>query len=160
MLRIIFIAFLFVTGCKLPHAFDSTYDVYKIDTIITVSSPSVTSAPKSLCYQWNNNRDSALMQLTFNGNNVTGNLQYNFFKKDDYTGPIKGVINNGLIETSYTYVSEAGIVIKEMVFKVKGDALIKAIGELETNGDTIKYKNKSELKFNNDRKFIKVDCEE
>jgi hypothetical protein len=50
--------------------------------------------------------------------------------------------------------------VREVVFKINGDLLTKGFGDIDTSGDTIKFKNQAHLQYQNDRPFKKVDCKE
>ncbi len=160
MIRIMFITFVFVAGCNSKREANTDSVVAKEDTVTELRY--VTKAPLGLpgCYSWTAGRDTATVHLQVTENQVTGNLIYDWSEKDRNSGTLQGVLQDSLVVANYTFQSEGMTSVREVVFKIKGDSLVEGFGDFNTSGDTIKYKNKAQLQFQNDRPFVKGACRE
>ncbi len=149
--------FIFMAGCTSQTQEDQTEDVTK-DT----SSVSEKGAPMPLlvpgCYSWIAKKDSALLKLDVSGNDVSGDLKYFLYEKDNNKGTIRGTLQDSLIVADYTFQSEGMTSVRQVVFKIHGDSLTEGFGDIDMKGDSSRFKNISELQFQNERPFIKTDC--
>ncbi|MDQ3550100.1 MAG: hypothetical protein M3413_01080 [Bacteroidota bacterium] len=110
------------------------------------------------CYEMVMNRDTALLKLTMAGNNITGNLIYKLFEKDKNEGEIKGEIRDSLIYADYTFQSEGTTSVREVIFKISGNNLIPAYGDLEDDNGKIIFSDHNQLQYLNYNPFIKIEC--
>lgn len=155
----IVIACLFAAGCSSSFISDIGYVSSGIDTITAVeTNRSDNSASVISCYRWTQDGDTGLLRLSILNSNVRGTLAFNYAKKESTYGSIKGVIKDSLINVNYTYKQNGKTIERETIFKIAGDALVKASGELKISGQKIRYANKTGLVFSDDRSFDKVDC--
>ncbi|MEJ7683753.1 MAG: hypothetical protein WKG06_39005 [Segetibacter sp.] len=160
MSRIIVIAFIFVVACNAREPVKTNNVATKEDTITELRYVAKTPLTLPGCYSMIAGRDTATLKLNVTENQVTGNLKYRWSEKDSNTGTITGAIEDSLIVANYTFQSEGMTSEREVVFKIKGDSLIEGFGNLNTNGPTVKYKDKAKLQFQNDRPFVKGACVE
>lgn len=124
------------------------------DTITTAAAPIILAG----CYQMTLKRDSATLDLSIQDTTVTGRLNYIFFEKDQNHGTIKGVLRNDVIYADYTFESEGKTSVREVIFKVSGDTLIPAYGDLTQKDNKVIFVNKEALQYNDLHPFIKVAC--
>jgi hypothetical protein len=110
------------------------------------------------CYEMVMNRDTVLLQLAMTGDSINGNLVYNLFQKDRNEGELKGEIKDSLIFADYTFQSEGTTSVREVIFKITGNYLIPAYGDLESDNGKIIFSDHSQLQYLNDHPFIKVEC--
>jgi hypothetical protein len=110
------------------------------------------------CYEMVMNRDTALLELSMAGNNITGNLVYKFFEKDKNEGQLTGEIKDSLIYADYTFQSEGATSVREIIFKIYGNNLIPAYGELEEDNGKIIFRDHNQLQYLNHNPFIKIEC--
>ena len=158
MTRFILIAFLFVAGC---NSTDSSNDVSVTgakDTAIDDTYIATTPAALSGCYGWVVNNDSASMKISVEGNTIEGTLAYNWSEKDRNAGTLQGEVKDSLIIANYTFNSEGMSSVRQVVFKIQGDSLSEGFGDIDTSGDTTKFKNIAGLQFQNDRSFKTINC--
>ena len=160
MRNIILIAFILVAACNSKREANTDAVAAKEDTVTELRY--VTKTPLGIpgCYSWTTGRDTATLHLQVKETQVTGNLIYDWSEKDRNAGTLQGIVQDSLIVASYTFQSEGMTSVREVVFKIKGDLLIEGFGDINTRGDTVKYKNKAKLQFQNDRPFIKGACKE
>lgn len=163
MSHIFFIALLFFVACNSKDEANTDAvapkDI-KEDTITELRYVAKTPTLLPGCYGWAVGRDTATLELQVTEGRVTGNLVYDWSEKDRNSGTLQGLFQDSLLVANYTFQSEGMASVREVVFKVKGDSLIEGFGDFNTSGDTIKYKNKARLQFQNDRPFIKGTCRE
>lgn len=158
MSRIILIAFIFVVACNSDDPANTGSVTAKEDTITELRYVAKTFPNLSGCYNLIVNGDTTTLKLTVAENKATGNLKYIRKEKDSNTGTISGAINDSLIVADYTFKSEGMTSVREVIFKIKGDSLVEGWGDLNTSGDTIRYKNKANMQFHNDFPLIKGAC--
>ncbi len=158
MSRIIVISFIFVVACNSREPANTADVAIKEDTITELRYVAKTPLTLPGCYSMIAGRDTATLKLNVAENQVTGNLKYKLREKDSNTGTLTGVIKDSLIVATYTFQSEGMSSEREVVFKIEGNSLIEGFGELNTNGGTIKYKNKAKLQFHNNHLFVKGAC--
>jgi hypothetical protein len=108
------------------------------------------------CYESRLQQDLTAVQLTLNGDDVTGFYAWEPHEKDAGRGSFKGKKSGDLITVDFTYMIEGSVQSEEMVFKLDGKQLRKANGELEDKMGKMVIKDKSKLSF--DEVFTAVDC--
>jgi len=124
------------------------------DTIVTTAPVVLTG-----CYQMTMQRDSGWLNLTVNDTVVTGDLNYNLYEKDSNRGTIKGVIRENMIYADYSFQSEGTTSVREVIFKISGDTLIQAFGDLIEKKGKIVFKDTNNLQYINSSPFIKGNCQ-
>ena len=112
------------------------------------------------CYLWTSKgKDTIKMSIvTANGNNVSGDLQYNFFEKDGNFGKFTGMFQGDTLHATYDFESEGMKSTRESVFLKKGTTLVEGFGEIITVGNKQTFKDKKDLKFDGSVTLNKVDC--
>lgn len=129
------------------------------DTLTDDRYISTTPIPLAGCYSWVVNRDSALLKLDVTDDRVTGSLEYNWYERDRNAGTLQGVVRDSMIYADYTFRAEGMTSVREVAFKIKGDSLVEGYGDFDTDSDTIRFKDKAQLQFQDDRAFVKSACE-
>ncbi|HEX8462507.1 MAG TPA: hypothetical protein VF623_13800 [Segetibacter sp.] len=158
MIRLLLIAGLFKVSCHSADTATTPYTNTGTDTITDTTYIATTPFPIGGCYAYAVNKDSATMKLAVDGNNVTGDLAYNFSEKDRNRGTLQGIIKDNLVVADYTFQSEGITSVRQVVFKIDGTTLIEGFGDIETRRDTVSFKNIDKLRFRNDHSFKEVDC--
>lgn len=110
------------------------------------------------CYAINKKGSTAFLSLNINNGSVTGNLEYRLKEKDTNTGTIKGYIKGDRIYTFYNFQSEGMTSVREEIFKIEGDRLLIAIGESDIRNDTVVFRSKDNLRFDEAFPFAKTSC--
>ncbi|HVE62079.1 MAG TPA: hypothetical protein VNA26_09675 [Chitinophagaceae bacterium] len=124
------------------------------DTIVTTKPVILTG-----CYQMTMKNDSGWLDIVVNDTTVTGNLKYNLHEKDNNTGTINGVVRDNMIYADYRFQSEGTASVREVIFKISGDTLIQAFGDLIEKNGKIVFVNKNDLQYTNTSPFIKGNCQ-
>jgi hypothetical protein len=145
----------FAVGCNEAGRQD---DNAKENTSAGDTDISTTPIPLDGCYSMIFKDDTASMRLNMVDSLVTGDLSYRLYAKDSNEGSIKGTVRDSLIIAYYTFRSEGTMSVRQVVFKVVGTSLVEGYGDLNTNHDTVRFKNIHQLSFQNDRPFIKTPC--
>ncbi len=136
---------------------DSTGDMTHstaTDTLVTNNKPVMLSG----CYEMVMKNDTATLNITLKDSTITGNLQYHFQEKDSNSGTLKGVIRDSYIYADYTFQSEGATSVREVVFKIEGDTLIPAFGDITEQGGKFVFTNKNALQYQPETPFLKVAC--
>lgn len=110
------------------------------------------------CYSQIINRDSSSMQIVQKANMVNGSVTYNLFQKDRNDGELQGEISGDIIRGWYLFKSEGILSVREVAWKVNGNDLWPASGEMIQNNDTMRFAKPRQLQFDNTRPFKKVPC--
>ena len=154
-MRILSILVIFCAACnEAAQPQESAVHANATDTTTTASTPIILAG----CYQMTLKKDSAILDLNIQDTTVSGKLNYIFFEKDQNRGTINGVLRNDVIYADYTFESEGKTSVREVIFKISGDTLIPAYGELTLRDNKIIFANKQDLQFNDLHPFIKVAC--
>ncbi|WP_316814012.1 hypothetical protein [Pedobacter heparinus] len=138
------------------QANDSASKVIAVDTTFTATHP---KAHSNDCYVYIKNRDTASLKLNIDGEELTGELNYNLFEKDSNKGKIAGEMKGDTIIAEYTFDSEGMRSVREVVFVKKDDGNIyEGTGEVMEKGGKMIFKDRSALKFSPTLVFTKTDC--
>lgn len=141
---------------------NSAYTVDSTDTAAQVQADHraepVTFSPPGGCYEMVLNKDSVSLNMEFQDSVVNGNLNYMFYEKDANMGTINGTWKDSIIHTYYTFRSEGVISVREMAWKINGDELWPAIGEIAQRNDTFYYLKPDRLQFDSVNPFLKITC--
>lgn len=134
---------------------DSSAKVIAVDTTFTSANPKKSSN----CYVYTKNRDTASLRLNIDGEELTGELNYKLFEKDNNKGKITGELKGDTIIAEYIFDSEGMRSVREVVFVQKEDGKIyEGTGDvIEKNGKMV-FKDRSALKFGEAIVFTKADC--
>ena len=156
----IFILFiLFAVSCNSQSAKENSSGEDNTDSNAVTENNDVMARNISGCYAYNIKKDSALLKLNISGTNVTGELSYRRSEKDNNSGTINGSLRDSLIVADYTFQSEGMTSVRQVVFKMNNDTLVEGYGDIMMKGDTARFKDIALLKFQNDRPFLKTNCQ-
>ncbi|MEO6584109.1 MAG: hypothetical protein ABIO05_07280 [Ferruginibacter sp.] len=133
----------------------------------TTSTENITLTPERIntindlqpgCYQMIIDKDSALFKVDIKGDSVFGNLVYNRFEKDDNTGAFTGRADSDKIIGWYRFQSEGMISVREVIFKIMGNQLAEAYGDISAMGDTAVFKYPHALNYEETHLYTKINC--
>lgn len=130
----------------------------KVVTEPEIEQPEIT-APAKECYEYANGKDTIHLSLTTtNGNNVSGDLKYAWFEKDNNTGTLSGMFKGDTLYADYTFQSEGMTSVRETVFLRKGDELLQGYGDITEKDNKQTFKDKKSVKFDEKMVLKKVVC--
>jgi uncharacterized protein YecT (DUF1311 family) len=115
-------------------------------------------ATETSCYQYTFKKDISIIELTKEGNDVTGYFAWIPNEKDSARGSFTGTIKDDIINAKSIYTIEGATQEEELAFKMKDDSLIQGNGELvdpKFNGH-LQFKDRSKIKWEDN--FKKVAC--
>ena len=124
------------------------------------SIPGKVSTDVSGCYWKVLKRDTFAVQLTQNGNDITGKLSFDNYEKDASSGSVRGTADGDIIKIWYNFASEGMKSVMEIYFKKEGERLLRGIGPVDVKGDTSYYTNHAAIQYMEDQSFEKLPCEE
>lgn len=123
-----------------------------------MEQPEITVSEKQ-CYLWTKGKDSISMSIvTANGNNVTGELEYNFFEKDGSFGTVSGMYKGDTLYVDYNFEAEGMKSQREIAFVKKGNTLVEGFGDVEQKDNKEVFKDKKALKFDDSVVLNAVEC--
>ncbi|MEP6583459.1 MAG: hypothetical protein ABJA90_04310 [Ginsengibacter sp.] len=154
------ILFFFVISIVSCNSNDSESSVTKATEDTPATKPKNIQMPEGIsgCYSYVLKKDSALLKLNISGDKVSGDLTYNLYEKDHNRGTIDGTVQDSLVIADYTFQSEGMTSVRQVVFKINGDSLFEGFGDIDMINDTARFKNISQLKFYEQRPFLKTAC--
>lgn len=150
MKRFFFWSFLFFAGCSSQNGSNS-------EKLKDASSTSKIIG----CYISIFKNDTSNLNINVNNGHVWGKLSYKRFEKDSNSGILNGKVQDSLIIGDYSFKSEGITSVREVVFKISGENLLEGYGDMviTKNGDSAKFKNLSNLNFQEDQPFVKKECD-
>ncbi len=110
------------------------------------------------CHSMIIEKDTAYMSLQESGDSLYGPLEYKRFEKDSNKGTVRLLKKNGRAEGWYYFQSEGMQSVRQVIFKMSGDSLSEAYGDIILKGDTAMYKYPHALQFEEKHSFVKVNC--
>ncbi len=113
---------------------------------------------QSGCYQLIIKEDTAWMKITINGEQVSGDLNYNRKEKDRNTGTFSGTVTKDTLDVLYSFMSEGIISHRQIRFLHLNDGFAEGYGELVVRGDTAFFKYPFGLQFETNHLFKKIKC--
>ncbi len=130
------------------------------DTISTNSSghSATKSSAQSNCYRKITGRDTLILQLKSEGNEVEGTMVFDNYEKDSSHGLVTGTTQNGLIVVWYNFYAEGMQSVVQHAFKPVGDDLVLGTGALEYRNDSAFIKDLNEFNFRPENLLKQVDC--
>jgi hypothetical protein len=155
MNRLFLLTVLFISACN-SQSDNSTSINATIDS--TTNSKEINEPSINGCYTSILKKDTSTLKINNDNGQIFGDLIYNRFEKDNNKGTIKGKIHDSLIIADYTFQSEGMTSVREVVFKISGTNLIEGYGDINMDGDTARFKNISQLKYQDDQPFVLGEC--
>ncbi len=110
------------------------------------------------CYAQIIERDTSLLQFSTKNNTINGTLSYNLYEKDRNDGTLQGEVAGDTIKGWYLFKSEGIISVRQVAWKVNGDELWPATGDIIQKNDTALFAQPDKLQFDNTRPFKKIPC--
>jgi len=117
-----------------------------------------TDTNSKQCFQYIDKKDTASLSLEINNDKVTGVLNYNLFEKDKNNGTITGIVKGDTIIADYTFQSEGTTSTREVVWLKKNNELVEGFGDIEEVKGKMKFKNTSNLHFDQSMVFKSIVC--
>ena len=116
------------------------------------------TASLSGCYQMLISGDTALMNLTQNGEKLSGSLVYKRKDKDSNKGNVLLTKTGQRAEGYYTFKSEGQTSVRQIIFKINGNSFAEGYGDIEMKNDTAVFKYPHALNFEEKHAFSIVNC--
>lgn len=127
------------------------------DTAIAAIVPAKDTLASG-CYSQIVKRDTSLLQLQAKDSSVTGSLSYAIYEKDRNDGSLQAEQSGDVIKGWYLFKSEGIISVRQVAWKIKGEELWPAMGEVMQKNDTTLFAQPDLLQFDSTRPFKKVPC--
>lgn len=129
------------------------------DTVVNkTTTTTVTDSLPSGCYSQIIQRDTSLLQLENKDSIINGSLSYNIYQKDRNDGTLQAGIDGNIINGWYIFKSEGIVSVRQVTWKINGDELWPAIGEVIQKNDTARFAQPDKLRYDSLRPFKKVPC--
>lgn len=123
-------------------------------------TPEQLPAPVGIaqCYPYTTDKDTVSMKLTLVGNEVTGDLAYNYFEKDKNKGTLRGVMSGDTLFATYTFASEGIESSREVAFLKKDNDLVDGYADVQEKNGMMVFASKTSLDFSSKIILKLVDC--
>ena len=125
---------------------------------VNSSKTTVVDTAVSGCFSQVVKRDTALLQMENNRGSVTGVLTYDYYQKDRNNGTLRGELTGDIIIGWYLFKSEGIMSVRQVAWKINGNELWPATGELTEKNDTTVFADPDLLKFDSTSAFRKIPC--
>ena len=116
------------------------------------------AAPTSDCYKFATDKDTVTMTLTRTNNSASGELTYDWFEKDGNVGTYEGSFKGDTLRIGYTFQSEGMTSVREELFLLKGDEMIKGHGKIIDRDGKHVFKNRKNVIFDRSLVLSKTNC--
>ena len=123
-------------------------------------SESMEVAATPVCYVAILGQDTLSLRVENLSNEVTGNLAYNFYEKDDNQGTLKGQMHGDTLLADYAFMSEGTESVRQVAFLKKEGGFVEGYGEMQDQNGKMVFKNTAALDFKSGTPFEKVPCPE
>lgn len=110
------------------------------------------------CYGYAEDGTSITFRITRIDPLVQGTLIYDWAEKDRNSGSFEGILENGKIIGTYTFLSEGIQSTREVVFKIKENELVEGYGEVTSMGNKVTFNDKSTLDFSKSLPLTLGEC--
>ncbi len=130
----------------------------KEEIVAVIEDPVISFTSYAGCHQMVIDKDTAYMSLQAGGDSLYGPLEYNRFEKDSNKGTVILKEKNNKLEGWYRFQSEGMNSVRQIIFKMNGDSLSEAYGDIEMKADTAMYKYPQTLQFEEKHSFKKTNC--
>lgn len=150
---------LFISSCRpAGEGSDKTGNEDSVSQVLPAAP--VVSGVEGIegCYRMEKNGDTAGIRLVVNGSKVDGELYFHWKEKDHNDGTITGTISDSVILAQYTFMSEGLRSVREVIFNIKGDSLYPGYGNVVERGDTVKFQDRSSIRYDRSTRFVRVQC--
>ena len=148
--------FLFAGACN--NNGKSSAEINSDTVVNNTAATAIIDSLSSGCFSQVVDRDTALLQIQQKGNTVNGTLSYNIYQKDRNDGTLQAEVSGDIIKGWYLFKSEGIISVREVSWKINGEELWPAMGEMIPKNDTMMFAQPAKLRYENSRPFKKVPC--
>jgi len=153
--RGILLGVVFVVGsCNNQSKTSSAVNRDSSNTVKVTTADTASSG----CFSQVIQKDTALLQVENNKGNISGALTYNYFQKDRNDGTVKAEQSGEIINGWYLFKSEGIMSVRQVSWKINGNELWPAIGEVVEKNDTMRFKEPGNLRYDSSRPFRKIPC--
>lgn len=117
-----------------------------------------SNSDNATCYMAVNNTDTAYLKINQKGKNVTGDLSFNFEKKQKTKGQISGEFIGDTLFVDYNFKIDGNAYKNPQVFLKKDKKLLQGSGELEVYLGRTYFKKGIPINFDKGFVFELSDC--
>lgn len=144
---------LLLTGCK--REVNNTNTIDYAEAVVDTAAAGVYDA-ETRCYLYHANGSKIEMKVVYDGNRVSGTLDYALAEKDKNTGTFNGTIINNKLIIDYTFNSEGTKSTRQLAFRMRDENLYEGFGPMTTDGNH--FKDVKNIQFTSNMPLEKVDC--
>ena len=123
------------------------------------TSPNIdekNAVPLANCYMKIIGRDTAILTIEQEGNDISGKMLYDNYEKDGSRGIVKGKEDGEILKLLYEFNSEGLHSVMEVYFKKDNGRLLRGVGDMDVKTDTTYFI--SGINYSDKEAFNKVDC--
>ena len=108
------------------------------------------------CYGFTDGKNTVMLDVTDNKEQVKGNLSYALAEKDKNEGTFTGSVNYNILMATYTFQSEGKTSTRMVAFKIEGNKLMEGHGEMSVDG--VNFVNVNNLSYSSNMPLEKGKC--
>ncbi len=112
------------------------------------------------CYMKLLQRDTMILHLEQNGDDVTGKMIFDNYQKDGSSGTVHGKVKGDVIQLWYNFTSEGMNSVMELFFRKQDKGVVRGIGPVDAKKDTAYFTDHSAIYYPENQTFNKIDCAE
>lgn len=111
------------------------------------------------CYVGNVRQDTVFLSLTQEGTQVSGQLMYQFYERDQNSGSVQGeVLGDSLLLLDYTFMSEGMESNRQVAFLHRDGKLIEGTGALKEQEGGFEFEDIAHLNFGDAFQLNSTEC--
>lgn len=156
ILFILFSGYLISCNDKQQNNYADTAVSSDTTKIISPDTDKKSSPDVSGCYMKIIGRDTAIIMLEQNGNELSGKMVYDNYEKDGSSGTVKGKQEGEILKLWYDFNSEGMHSVMEVYFKKANGRLLRGVGDMDVKTDSTYFI--SGINYSDKEAFNKVDC--
>lgn len=112
------------------------------------------------CYLQTSGRDSVRLHIIINGNNISGQMQYDNYQIDGSSGEVNGTVSGDIIKLWYNGFSEGQHFRRQVWFKKSDDRLLWGKGSQVTRNDSSFFSNPEKITYSSVLFLREMPCDE
>lgn len=110
------------------------------------------------CYMKISGRDTVILMLDQQGENLSGKMIFDNYQYDGSRGTVSGRAEGEIIKLWYDFFAEGMHSMMEIYFKEDNGNLLRGMGKMDISGDTSYFKSSGDITYSPNDIFLKTDC--
>lgn len=143
-----------LVGCNTKKSTTSESE----SSLPTGSESGTASESQAQCYALTTASDTVRLNITRQGDAVTGTLLYQLAGKDKNTGTLSGKMRGDTLLADYTFQSEGQESVRQVAFLAKDGGFAEGYGPVQEQAGKMMFTPNAPLTFESNRVLTKATC--